>query len=206
MQVKLLRVLQEREFERVGGTKTLKVDVRVVCATHRDLFAMTRQGTFRGDLFYRINVFPIYLLPLRKRLSDLPLLAEYFLDKYSAAAGKSITSISPDVLEIFANHYWPGNVRELENCMEHAVILATGSVILPEHLPASLRLPGDDAPAAVDIDFKTLVENFEKGVLTEALRATRGNISRAAEKLRTTPRVISYRVRQLGIDVAGMDG
>ncbi len=200
MQVKLLRVLQEREFERVGGTKTIRVDVRVVAATHRDLFAMTRQGTFRGDLFYRINVFPIYMLALRNRRSDIPLLAEHFLTKYADSAGKSISAISPEVLEIFNNHYWPGNVRELENCMEYAVILANGPVILPEHLPASLRTP-PEVEAPITLDYKSMVENFERGVLTEALRSTRGNITRAAEKLRTTPRVISYRVRQLGIQI-----
>ncbi len=201
MQVKLLRVLQEREFERVGGNRTIKVDLRVVAATHRDLFALTKAGKFRGDLFYRINVFPIYLLPLRKRLSDLPLLAGHFLEKFAAAAGKRITSISPEVLEIFSRHAWPGNVRELENCIEHAVILAAGPAILPEHLPASLRLPPDEEEPAV-LDFKTRVENFEKSILTEALRATRGNLTRAAERLGTTPRVVSYRARQLGLDPA----
>ena len=199
IQVKLLRVLQEREFERVGGNKTIKVDVRVVAATHRDLFAMMKRDEFRGDLFYRINVFPIYLLPLRKRLSDLPLLVEHFLAKYSNEAGKTITSISSEVQEIMARHHWPGNVRELENYIEHAVILARGPVILPEHLPASLRLPEENEASSLDLDYKTLVDNFERGVLTEALRATHGNITRAAERLRTTPRVIAYRVRQLGI-------
>ncbi|MCC8190575.1 MAG: sigma 54-interacting transcriptional regulator [Planctomycetes bacterium] len=202
MQVKLLRVLQEREFERVGGNKTIRVDVRVITATHRDLFDLTRQGKFRGDLYYRINVFPIYLLPLRKRLSDLPLLAEHFLKKYAAVAGKSITAISPEVLDLFAKHYWPGNVRELENCMEHAVILADGPVIRPEHLPASLRLapPPEDSPA--NLDYKSMVENFERGILTEALTATHGNVTQAAQRLGTTTRIVSYRVRQLGLDVS----
>ena len=203
MQVKLLRVLQEREFERVGGNRTIGVDVRVIAATHRDLFAMTRAGTFRGDLFYRINVFPIYLLPLRKRLSDLPLLAEHFLDKYAAGAGKNIVTISPEALDMMNRHSWPGNVRELENCMEHAVILADGPMIRPEHLPASLRAPPDDLPPP-NADFKTLVDNYERGLLIDALKATGGNITRAAERLRATPRMISYRVRQLDIDISAI--
>ncbi len=202
MQVKLLRVIQEREFERVGGNRTIGVDVRVIAATHRDLFAMTKEGKFRGDLYYRINVFPIYLLPLRKRPGDLPLLAAHFLEKYAAAAGKRIVSISPEVQEIFAAHSWPGNVRELENSIEHAVILAVGPVILPEHLPASLRQPAEAGEPA-GLDYRSRVDNFEKSLLTEALRATRGNLTRAAERLGTTPRVASYRARQLGIDPAG---
>ncbi|MDR1520236.1 MAG: sigma 54-interacting transcriptional regulator [Planctomycetota bacterium] len=200
MQVKLLRVLQEREFERVGGQDTIKVDVRVVAATHRDLFAMVREGRFRSDLFYRINVFPIYLLPLRRRQSDIPLLAEFFLRKYAANAGKRITSISPEALEIFNRHSWPGNVRELENCIEHAVILADGASIGVDHLPAGLRFPADDP--GVRLDFKSQVENFERGLIVEALKATRGNVSQAAGLLMTTPRIISYRARLLGVDPA----
>ncbi|MCD8138182.1 MAG: sigma 54-interacting transcriptional regulator [Planctomycetaceae bacterium] len=208
MQVKLLRVLQEREFERVGGSKTLQVDVRVVAATHRDLYAMVRQGTFRGDLYYRINVFPITLLPLRQRPGDLPLLADHFLKKYAESAGKDIHSFSPEVLDMLLKHAWPGNVRELENCVEHAVILAPGPVIMPEHLPAALRYGGAAAETAapIDLDYKTMVEEFERGVLTQALRETNGNLTRAAALLRTTPRVVSYRVRQLNIDVTHFGG
>ncbi|MDR2391511.1 MAG: sigma 54-interacting transcriptional regulator [Planctomycetota bacterium] len=198
MQVKLLRVLQEREFERVGGRETIKIDVRVIAATHRDLFAMAREGRFRSDLFYRINVFPIYLLPLRRRQSDIPLLAEFFLDKYARNAGKRIVSISPEVMDILSRHAWPGNVRELENCIEHAVILANGSSIGVEHLPASLRFPADEPGARMD--FKSQVESFERGLIAEALRATRGNLSQAAGLLGTTPRIIAYRSRQLGLD------
>lgn len=203
MQVKLLRVLQEREFERVGGTRTIRVDVRVVAATHRDLYGMVRQGAFRGDLYYRINVFPIHLLPLRRRLTDVPLLAEYFLRKYASGAGKEIFSFSPEVLDVFASHDWPGNVRELENCVEHAVILADGPAILPRHLPAALRQSGgqrEETPA--DVDYKTMVDNFERGVLTAALRESGGNITRTAQRLQATVRVVSYRVRQLGIDLS----
>ncbi|MDR3212286.1 MAG: sigma 54-interacting transcriptional regulator [Planctomycetota bacterium] len=198
MQVKLLRVLQEREFERVGGRETLKVDVRVIAATHQDLFAMTREGRFRSDLFYRINVFPIYLLPLRKRQSDIPLLAEFFLEKYAASAGKNITSIAPEAMAVLTRHQWPGNVRELENCIEHAVILATDSVIRVEHLPASLRLPPDESGG--HLDFKTMVENYERSLIVEAFKTTRGNVRQAAQLLGSTQRIISYRSKQLRID------
>ncbi|MDR0362423.1 MAG: sigma 54-interacting transcriptional regulator [Planctomycetota bacterium] len=199
MQVKLLRVLQEREFERVGGNRTIKIDVRVIAATNRDLGRMAREGAFRGDLYYRVNVFPIFLLPLRKRLADLPLLAEHFLRKYAAAAGKEIVAISPDAIDMMTGHSWPGNVRELENCIEHAVILAGGPVIRASHLPASLRQPAEnERPAAADL--KTMVDDFERGLLEEALRETGGNITRAAERLGTTPRIVSYRARQLGIN------
>ena len=206
MQVKLLRVLQEREFERVGGSRTIKVDVRVVAATHRDLYAMTRQGTFRGDLYYRINVFPIHLLPLRKRLADLPLLADHFLKKYAESAGKAVASFSPEVLNLLSAHSWPGNVRELENCIEHAVILADEPVIQTRHLPAALRHElahvAEGALSVADMDFKTRVEEYERSLLHEALLESAGNVTRAAHILRTTPRVVSYRVRQLGIDVS----
>ncbi len=201
MQVKLLRVLQEREFERVGGNQTIKVDVRVVAATNQDLTAMVKQGKFRGDLYYRINVFPIRLPPLRCRKNDLPLLAEYFLRKYSERAGKRVDTISPEALEVLAAHTWPGNVRELENSMEHAVILADGPVLKPEHLPAIVKNP-DLEETAPGFDYKTRVENFERELLVEALNATRGNITQAAARLGATTRVVSYRVRQLGIDLS----
>ena len=198
MQVKLLRVLQEREFERVGGRETIRVDVRVVAATNRDLFAMVREGRFRSDLFYRINVFPIYLLPLRRRRADIPLLAEFFLEKYARAAGKRITAIAPEAMELLNRHAWPGNVRELENAIEHAVILAGGDTLMAEHLPAGIRFPSDHSGPRPG--FKAQVENFERGLLAEALKATRGNVSQAAQLLDSTQRIISYRAKQLGID------
>lgn len=201
MQVKLLRVLQEREFERVGGNATISVDVRVITATHHDLAAMVKQGKFRSDLFYRINVFPVRLPPLRQRTEDIPFLAEHFLKKYAGRAGKAAESISPEAMQILLAHPWPGNVRELENCMEHAVILAGSQIVGPEHLPAIVTAPSDDESPAIDLDYKTRVENFEREILIEALRASRGNVSQAAQRLRATTRVVSYQIRQLGIDV-----
>ncbi len=201
MQVKLLRVLQEREFERVGGNKTISVDVRVITATHRDLAGMVKQGKFRSDLFYRINVFPVRLPPLRQRTEDIPFLAEHFLKKYAGRAGKAVESISPEAMQILLTHPWPGNVRELENCMEHAVILAGSRVVGPEHLPAIVTAPDTEDSSGANLDYKTRVENFEREILIEALRASRGNVSQAAQRLGATVRVVSYRIRQLGIDV-----
>ena len=202
VQVKLLRVLQERTIERVGSNETRRVDVRIIAATHRDLFAMSRDERFRSDLFYRINVFPINLPPLRQRRDDIPLLAEKFLRKYAALAGKSVTAISPAVMEIFDTYSWPGNVRELENAVEYAVILAMGDVIEPEHLPANLRLPPEMVAETGDTGFEALVENYERGLIVNALRATQGNINKAAALLKATPRVIAYRVKRLGIDLS----
>lgn len=195
MQAKLLRVLQEREFERVGGDRTLTVDVRVIAATNRDLYAMTMDGSFRGDLFYRINVFPIYLLPLRKRISDLPLLAEHFLHQYAAREKKRVVRFAPDVLRAFTAYTWPGNIRELENCIERAVIVADGETIALDHLPA----PFQAAATGAAQDYQTRVDNFERDILGRALRAAGGNVRKAAAQLGATPRVIGYRAKKLGL-------
>jgi len=138
MQVKLLRVLQEREFERVGGTETVSVDVRVIAATNRDLELCVREGTFREDLFFRLNVVTIKLPPLRERSEDIRELAEHFLTKYSREFGKKITGFSPAAMDMLLNFDWPGNVRELENACERAVVMASGPVIMPEDLPLAL--------------------------------------------------------------------
>ncbi|MCL1999917.1 MAG: sigma 54-interacting transcriptional regulator [Planctomycetes bacterium] len=198
VQVKLLRVLQERSFERVGSNRSVRVDVRVIVATNADLFARSREGLFRSDLFYRINVFPIYLLPLRKRQSDIPLLAEHFLLRFAAAAGKNIAAIAPAAMDLLINHPWHGNVRELENSIEHAVVLARDGAIQPEHLPASLTLPPPTDTSR--LDYKSRVDDFERNLLIKALKATRGNISQAAQHLGATPRIVGYRTRQLGLD------
>jgi len=141
LQVKLLRVLQEREFERVGGTKPIKVDLRVIAATNADLVQKVAEGQFREDLYFRLNVIPLTLPPLRNRLEDLPLLMDYFIRFYSKQFGKTITGVSPEVLELFLNYPWPGNVRELENVIQHACILTQEAEIGPQSLPADLRVP-----------------------------------------------------------------
>jgi Nif-specific regulatory protein len=139
IQIKLLRVLQEREFERVGGTRTMKVNVRMIAATNRDLQAMVAEGKFREDLYYRLNVFPIYVPPLRTRKADIVLLADFFLEKYAKEQGKRVRRLSSAVIDMLMSYHWPGNVRELENCLERAVLVAEGDVIHPYHLPPTLQ-------------------------------------------------------------------
>jgi transcriptional regulator with PAS, ATPase and Fis domain len=138
LQVKLLRVLQEREFEPVGGTKTIKVDVRLLAATSKDLRQEIREGRFREDLFYRLNVIPIHLPPLRERRKDISLLVDNFLDKYNRQNNKYINRISPKVLDLLLDYPWPGNVRELENCIERCVVMSPGTVLSPDFLPEEI--------------------------------------------------------------------
>ncbi len=188
VQLKLLRVLQEREFERVGGNKTVKVDVRVIAATHKDLHQAMRERLFREDLFYRLNVVPIKLPPLRERLDDVPLLAAHFLRKYSDKNQKTITSISPEALAALMRYSYPGNVRELENIIERAVIMGKGDSLSGVALKRSgaggdfampLRMGNDIQPFRKT---KTdIVERFEKEYFSRLLRMYRGNMSRAAE-------------------------
>jgi two-component system response regulator AtoC len=139
LQAKRLRVLQEKEFERVGGTGTIKVDVRVVAATNANLEDLVAKGMFREDLFYRLNVIPIFIPPLRERREDIPLLVEHFLEKYNAECGKNVSKISQEVLDALMEYPWPGNVRELESCIERAIVLAKGDALCMEVLPISIR-------------------------------------------------------------------
>ena len=139
LQAKLLRFLKKKEFERIGGNKTIKVDVRVIAATCQDLAALIREGNFNEDLFYHLNVFPIFVPPLRERQADIILLADYFIEKYAQKLGKSVTGISPRAIDMLLHHHWPGNVRELGNCIERAVILSTDHMIQCHHLPPSLQ-------------------------------------------------------------------
>jgi Nif-specific regulatory protein len=138
-QAKLLRVLQEREFERVGGTKAVKVDVRLICATNRDLERMVQRGEYHADLYYRINVFPIYVPPLRERRSDVLELADHFLEKYSRQNGKRIVRLSTPAIDMLMAYHWPGNVRELENTIERAVLLSQDGVVHGFHLPPTVQ-------------------------------------------------------------------
>jgi Nif-specific regulatory protein len=199
IQIKLLRVLQEREFERVGGTDTIKVDVRLIAATNRDLAELAAEGSFRSDLFYRLNVFPIYLPPLRARRSDITLLADYFLEKYSARNGKNIRRISSGAIDMLMSYHWPGNVRELENCIERAVLVAEGDVIHPHHLPPTLQT-AEATGTETKGHLKSLVEAYERDLIRDALKSARGNMAAAARALGSTPRIIGYKVRRYGID------
>jgi Nif-specific regulatory protein len=201
IQVKLLRVLQEREFERVGGTQPVRVDVRVIAATNRDLERALKQGGFREDLYYRLNVFPIFVPPLRARKSDVLPLVDHFIMKYAGEHGKNIKRISTPAIDLLARYHWPGNVRELENTIERAVVMADGEVIHSHHLPPTLQT-AEATGTAVTSSLETALAAFERGLIEDALKTSRGNRSAAARLLHTTERVISYKVKKYGIDPA----
>jgi DNA-binding NtrC family response regulator len=193
LQVKLLRFLQEREFERVGGNETISVDVRVITATNRDLKTMVAVGKFREDLFYRLNVINLEMPALRDRLSDVPLLAAHFLQKYAAENGKEVDGFATEALERLADYGWPGNVRELENVVERAVVMTQSRRItlidLPQHLvPAKAR-------GALQIPGATM-EEIERYAITKTLEATGGSTSRAAEILAMSVRKIQYKLHE----------
>ncbi len=198
-QIKLLRVLQEREFERVGGTETVRSDVRVIAATNRDLEPLVEAGGFRQDLYYRLNVFPIFVPPLRERKTDIPLLSDFFVERYSLANHKSVRRISTPAIDMLMAYHWPGNVRELENCVERAVLLSNDDVIHGHHLPPSLQT----AEASGTVHAGTLeatLENVEREVLLDALKSARGNKAKAARALGITERIMGLRVKRHGLE------
>jgi Nif-specific regulatory protein len=198
-QVRLLRVLQEREFERVGGTETIPADVRVLAATNRDLEKLIAQGQFREDLYYRLNVFPIHLPPLRERRSDILLLADHFAEVYGEKNGKPISRIATPTIDCLTAYHWPGNVRELENVIERAVLLAEGDVIQAHHLPPTLQLPEPTRPKKGGLLQSTL-DAIERDMIVDALKTSRGNKAAAARALGITERLIGLRVEKHGID------
>jgi len=199
MQVKLLRVLQEREFERVGSNRTVKTNARIITATNRDLEKAVDKGTFRQDLYYRINVFPIFLPPLRDRKDDILLLADFFVEQYSKKMNKDVRRISTPAINMMVAYHWPGNVRELENCIERAVLLSTDGVIHGHHLPPTLQT--SDASDTIGTgSLKERVDLFERDIVVDALKRCDGNLASAARDLRTTPRIMGYKVKDLGID------
>ncbi len=199
-QAKLLRVLQEKQFQPLGSSRVVRVDVRVIAATNRNLEQDLASGRFRADLFYRLNVFPLFLPPLRERGSDIILLADHFILKYTKQLGKPAKKVSPAVAEILLAYRWPGNVRELENCIERAVLVAPGETIEPVHLPPSLQISLQGAQKKEQGRLTAVVEEQERELITNALRETRGNQTRAARLLGTTKRIIQYRIRKMGID------
>jgi Nif-specific regulatory protein len=198
-QVRLLRVLQEREFERLGGTHPVKVNVRLIAATNKDLEEAVRKGTFREDLYYRLNVFGLYVPPLRERKPDIPLLADHFVQKYAAAQGVEVRRIATSAIDMLMSYHWPGNVRELENCIERAVLVCEGGVMHAHHLPPSLQTAevSNTMPRRSLGDALAL---YEKDLVLDALKAARGNCARAARLLDTTERIVGYAVRKHGID------
>ena len=198
-QVKLLRVLQERTFERVGSNRVQKVNVRIVAATNRDLEAAVENGAFRQDLYYRVNVFPIFLPPLRERKDDILLLADFFVERYARKMGKDVRRISTPAINMMVAYHWPGNVRELENSIERAVLLSSDGVIHGHHLPPSLQT-SDYSDTAGEGTLEERVAVFERDIIVDALKRSNGSMSAAAKDLGTTPRIIRYKTAQLGID------
>ncbi len=196
VQVKLLNVIQEQVFQRVGGTEILKVDIRLVAATSRDLETAVQEGRFREDLYYRLNVFPVYLPPLRERRTDILLLAEYFLEKYSKEEKNKIERISTSAIDLLIQYHWPGNVRELQNCMERAVLICDSAAITSVHLPPTLQGSGNGR----SLSLSGAVENFEQDLIIEALKHANGNQTKAAEFLHTSLRIINYKIHNYGID------
>jgi PAS domain S-box-containing protein len=199
-QVALLRVLQEREFERVGGNQTISVDVRVLAATNRNLSAAAAEGTFRRDLFYRLNVFPIRLPALRERVDDIPLLVEYLVEQYAQKAGKRIRSISKKTLDLFQGYEWPGNIRELQNVVERAVVLCDGEVFCVD---PSWLVPASPNPTTPTIPFAADLAEREKAMIENALREAEGLISGptgAAAKLGIPRQTLESKIRKLGIN------
>ncbi len=197
LQVHLLRVLQNKTIERIGGNETIPVDVRVIAATHQDLEQKIGTGEFRSDLFYRLNVFPIFSPPLRERKADIMLLADHFLEFYSAKMGKSIKRISTDAIDLLVSYHWPGNVRELENCVERSVILCSEDTIRSFHLPPSLQKSDGNAGAWT---LEERINQFEREIIIDSMKSSRGNISRSANDLGTTKRILGYKMSKLGID------
>ncbi len=198
-QAKLLRILQEKEFERVGGTETLRCDVRVIAATNRSLEEFVEQGKFREDLYYRLNVFPVYVPALRERKTDILQLADFFVEKYSVANGKDIKRISTAAIDMLMSYHWPGNVRELENCIERATLLATEDVIHGWHLPPTLQMPESSQPIQ-ESKIKAAIHGVEREFLVDALKTHKGNMAAVARHLGLTERVVGLRVKKYGID------
>jgi len=195
-QILLLRVLQDHRFERVGGEETLEVDVRVIAATNKNLTEEMKKGTFREDLYYRLNVIPIFVPPLREREDDIPLLASHFLEKFGPEKGKKVTGFSPEVMEIFLAHRWPGNVRELENVIEHAVIVAKQDRVLVKDLPQYLL----QIPSSV-LKMVSL-QDSERNLILRTLEQTRWNKHQAAKRLNINRSTLYGKIKRYGLERA----
>jgi Nif-specific regulatory protein len=198
-QVKLLRVLQEREFERLGSTETIRANIRLVVATNKDLERAIAAGEFREDLYYRLNVFAIFVPALRERKPDILLLADHFLEKFAKEHGKRIKRISTPAIDMLASYHWPGNVRELANVVERAVVVCDGQVLHAHHLPPTLQTAEASGTAQTQ-SLRDSLEAYEKDALQDALKSARGNRAKAARLIATTERIFNYRVRKYGID------
>ncbi|MGH9948167.1 MAG: sigma-54 interaction domain-containing protein [Pyrinomonadaceae bacterium] len=198
-QIKLLRVLQEREFERIGGIETIKANIRLVTATNKNLENAISEGSFREDLYYRLNVFSIFLPPLRERKSDILLLAEHFLEKYEIEHNKRIRRISTPAIDMLMSYHFPGNVRELENAIERAVLVCDTNVIHGHHLPPTLQT-AEVSGTVTDLSLASAVEAFERAMIQDALKSNKGNIAKTARTLDSTERILGYKIKKYGID------
>ena len=193
LQVKLLRVLQGKEFERVGGTQTIKVDIRLISATNKNLENDVTQGKFREDLFYRLNVIPIYIPPLRERKEDISPLANYFLKKYASEMGKEIKGFSKEAMAFLMDYNWTGNIRELENVIERIAVISNNKIMMPDDLPKEIKSP------VVSIDTKESLWDIEKELIIKALNETSWNKTRAAKKLGISRSILRYRIEKYNI-------
>jgi two-component system response regulator PilR (NtrC family) len=206
IQVKLLRVLQEKQFKRVGGTMDIKVDIRIIAASNKDLEKMVAEGAFREDLYYRLNVIPIYIEPLRNRKEDIPLLVDYFLKKYSGELGKVFSQVGPEAMKLLVEYDWPGNVRELENAIERAIALESGSIISSNSLPDCVRglstrtrsFVPDIPPEGLDLE--NIVNEVERGLLMKALQKSGWVKKQAAKMLHLSFRSLRYRLDKFDIE------
>jgi transcriptional regulator with PAS, ATPase and Fis domain len=200
MQVKLLRVLQEREFERLGGTRTVKVDVRLIAATNKDLREALEQGTFREDLYYRLNVVPLDIAPLRERKEDIPELVNLFISRFTAESGKPIQGVTPEAMRILVNYHWPGNVRELQNIVERGCALTKENVLDVADIHLDTRpAKATSGGASSFLPEGMTLEQWEDEMVHEALRRANGNKSQAARLLGLSRNALRYRLSKIGI-------
>jgi Nif-specific regulatory protein len=197
-QAKILRVLQEKELERVGGDDTIKVDVRIITATNKPLEKALEKGDFREDLYYRLNIFPIYLPPLRERKTDILLLADFFLEKYRGKYKKDVKRITTPAIDMLMRYHWPGNVRELENCIERAMLLCNNHVVHSYNLPPSIQT-AESSETVLPGSLSSALALFEKDFIIDALKNAQGNIAKAARALDTSERILGLRIKKYGI-------
>jgi two-component system response regulator AtoC len=206
LQVKLLRVLQDGEMRRIGDSRPIKIDVRIIAATIKDLDREVREGKFRDDLFYRLNVLPMKIPPLKERKEDIPLLVDHFINKYSRELNKPIEGITPDALNCLMNYGWNGNVRELENVIERAFVLTESSQIQVENLPAEIESPREESKLNLlnnELSIKKASRYLEIDLIRKALQKTKGNHTHAAKLLEISHRALLYKIKEYGIDVKG---
>lgn len=199
VQNKVLRAIQEQEIQRVGSEQRIRVDVRLICATGRSLEDLVEQGLFREELYYRINVFPLFIPPVRERREDILPLAEHFLRQYGKEHGRDITRISTPAIDLLTQYHWPGNVRELKSCIERAVLVCDEQVIRTYHLPPSLQT-AESTSTDMNLSFCEAVAKFEQELLVDALKKARGNMLQAARDLRVSYRIVNYKVKKYDLD------